>query len=61
MIMNTGDPCRCLQRVTGGYKESEVPLGRYGSRSCPYYRYYLKDNITLREGRGNTFIMFPKE
>jgi hypothetical protein len=22
---------------------------------------YLKDNITLREGRGNTFIMFLKE
>jgi hypothetical protein len=22
---------------------------------------YLKDSITLGEGRGNTFIMFPKE
>jgi hypothetical protein len=22
---------------------------------------YLKDNITLGEGRGNTFITFPKE
>ena len=25
------------------------------------YRSNLKDNITLREGRGNASIMFPKE
>jgi len=25
------------------------------------YRLYLKDNITLGEGRGNTFIMLLKE
>ena len=36
----------------GSVRESELPI---------LYRLDLKDNITLREGRGNTFIMFPKE
>jgi retron-type reverse transcriptase len=40
---------------------TEVPLGRCGSRSCPYYRLHLKDSTTLGEGRGNAFITFLKE
>jgi hypothetical protein len=62
MIMNAGDPCRCCAKrqpvdirkrnFTGSARESELPI---------VYRLYLKDNITLREGRGNTFIMLLKE
>ncbi|SPQ00606.1 hypothetical protein NBG4_290023 [Candidatus Sulfobium mesophilum] len=62
MIMNAGDPCRCCvkrqlvdirkRNFTGSARESELPI---------VYRLYLKDNITLGEGRGNTFIMLLKE
>jgi RNA-directed DNA polymerase len=37
---------------TRSVRESELPI---------LYRWYLKDNITLGEGRGNAFITFPKE
>ena len=37
---------------TGSARESELPI---------LYRVHLKDNITLGEGRGNTFIMLLKE
>jgi hypothetical protein len=40
------------RNFTGSARESELPI---------VYRLYLKDNITLREGRGNTFIMLLKE
>ena len=40
------------RNFTGSARESELPI---------VYRLYLKDNITLGEGRGNTFIMLPKE
>jgi hypothetical protein len=36
----------------GSARESELPI---------LYRLYLKDSITLGEGRGNAFIMFLKE
>src|SRR5512135_3048028 len=62
MTMNAGDPCRCCvkrqpvdirkRNFTGSARESELPI---------VYRLYLKDNITLGEGRGNTFIMLLKE
>jgi len=62
MIMNAGDPCRCCvkrqpvdirkRNFTGSARESELPI---------LYRLYPKDNITLGEGRGNTFIMLQKE
>ena len=35
----------------GSVRESELPI---------LYRLDLKDNITLREGRGNASVMFPK-
>jgi len=37
---------------TGSARESDLPIA---------YRLYPEDNITLGEGRGNTFITFPKE
>src|SRR5271169_2220234 len=40
------------RNFTGSTGESELPI---------LYRLYLKDNITLGEGRGNTFIMLLKE
>ncbi len=60
--MNAGDPCGCCAKrqllnirkrsFTGSARGSELPI---------VYRLHLKDNITLGEGRGNTFIMLPKE
>jgi len=58
--MNTGDPYRCplgqpadirKRRSIGLVRESELPI---------LYRLHLKDNITLREGRGNASVAFPK-
>jgi hypothetical protein len=40
------------RNFTGSARESELPI---------WYRLHLKDNITLGEGRGNTFIMLLKE
>jgi hypothetical protein len=59
--MNTGDPCRYSsggqpvdirrRNFTGSARESELPI-------VPLE---LKDSITLGEGRGNAFIVFPKK
>jgi hypothetical protein len=61
MAMNTGDPCRCLQKATGRYKETKFYWVGTGVGVAHIVPFDLKDNITLGEGRGNTFIVFLKE
>ncbi len=57
-----GRPLPMLYRTaTGGYKETKFHRVGRGVGVAHSTAIYLKDNITLREGRGNTFIMFPKE
>ena len=41
-------------------KRSSTEVGK-GVGFAHMYRLYLKDNITLGEGRGNAFITFPKK
>ena len=49
------------RRATGGYKETKFHWVGKGVGVAHMYRLYLKDNITLGEERGNTFIMLLKE
>jgi hypothetical protein len=52
-----------IRRATGRYKGTKfyrVGKGQ-GSRIFPQYRLYLKESKALGEGRGNTFIVFPKK
>ena len=58
--MNTGDPCRCQsgrqpvdireRNFTGSARESDLLIVPGD----------LKESKALGEGRGNTFIVFPK-
>jgi hypothetical protein len=51
------------KRITGKPYDPFVRADRgrlYGQPLPTLHRYHLKDNITLREGRGNTFIMLPR-
>jgi len=48
-----------VQEATGGYKETKF-TGLVRESDCPYYRLYLKHNITLGEGRGNTLSCFEE-
>jgi len=59
--MNTGDPYRCLQGATGGYKETKFHQVGAGVGVAHMYRLHPKDSTTLGEGRGNTFITFLKK
>ena len=50
------------RRAIGGYKGNEIsPWVGKGVGFAHMYRLYSKDNITLGEGRGNTFIRFQKK
>ena len=50
-----------MQEATGGYKETKFHWVGTGVGFAHMYRLYFKDNITLGEGRGNTFTMLLKE
>ena len=53
MPFRKGKPVDIRKRkFTGLARESDLPI---------LYRLYFKDNITLEEGRGNTFIVFSKK
>ncbi len=48
--------------ATDRYKGNRSSIGSVReSELLILYRLDLKDNITLREGRGNASVMFPKE
>jgi hypothetical protein len=49
------------RRATGGYKETKFHRVGKGVGFAHMYRLYSEDNITLGEGRGNTFIKFQKK
>jgi len=49
-----------VRRATGKYKETKFYRVDKGVGVAPQYRLDLKESITLGEGRGNAFIVFPK-
>jgi len=57
-----GRPLSMLIRgATGRYKETKFYRVGKGVGVAHSVRWYLKDSTTLGEGRGNAFIVFPKE
>ena len=49
-----------VSRATGRYKETKFYRVGKGVGVAHSTAWYLKDSITLGEGRGNTFIVFLK-